>query len=427
MASRPTSTASCCRPTGRDSRRSAAAPCAGCRPWPMPACARPSTVPRRSPRTTSSSSANRRFAASSWPPGFSAHGIAGAGGLGRQVAHWIVDGEPPLDLWKMDIRRFGAQYRTRAFTLARSIENYATYYDIHYPNEERQAARGRCAYRPRTPADRAGCAFGEKSGWERPNWFEANAAAGDEALRPRGWAGRHWSPAIGAEALATRSAAALFDETSFAKIEISGPGRAGLPPGPVRQRHGPGRRPHHLHPDAEPARRDRVRLHGDPPGRGSVLHRHRHRLRQPRPRLDPPPRSRGRQRDRDRCHLRPGLPGHLGPRARDIVVSRDRRRLVERRLPVHDRPTDDHRSGAGAGAAGDLCRRAGLGAVLRRRSTGWRCGTRCGQAGQPHGLVAGGYRAIDALRLEKGYRVWSSDITPEDTPVSGRAWRLPCG
>ena len=70
--------------------------------------------------------------------------------------------------------------------------------------------------------------FGEKSGWERVNWYEANEDAGDEALRPRGWAGMHWSPAIGAEHAACREAAALFDETSFAKIEVSGPGAAEL-------------------------------------------------------------------------------------------------------------------------------------------------------------------------------------------------------
>ena len=73
-----------------------------------------------------------------------------------------------------------------------------------------------------------GAAFGEKSGWERANWFEPNAANGDESLRPRGWAGRHWSPAIGAEHRACREAAALFDESSFAKIEVSGEGAAGL-------------------------------------------------------------------------------------------------------------------------------------------------------------------------------------------------------
>ena len=163
--------------------------------------------------------------------GFCAHGIAGAGGIGRQVASWIVDGEPELDLWKMDIRRFGAAYRSGAYTLARSIENYATYYDIHYPNEERQAGRPLRTSPTYDELAALGAVFGEKSGWERPNWFEPNADdprfGGREALerlRPRGWAGQHWSPAIAAEALATRRAAALFDETSFAKLEVVGPG-----------------------------------------------------------------------------------------------------------------------------------------------------------------------------------------------------------
>ncbi|HEY4752782.1 MAG TPA: FAD-dependent oxidoreductase, partial [Candidatus Limnocylindrales bacterium] len=167
--------------------------------------------------------------------GFSAHGIAGAGGIGREMAAWVVDGEPELDLWRMDIRRFGAQYRSRSFTLARSTENYATYYDIHYPNEERQAGRP-LRLSPAYPRlAELGASFGEKSGWERPNWFEPNAAdpafggeAALEALRPRGWAGELWHPAIAAEAIATRTTAALFDETSFAKIEVSGPGAVAL-------------------------------------------------------------------------------------------------------------------------------------------------------------------------------------------------------
>ncbi|MGH2489109.1 MAG: FAD-dependent oxidoreductase, partial [Candidatus Limnocylindria bacterium] len=111
--------------------------------------------------------------------GFSAHGIAGAGGMGRQLAHWIIDGEPEYDLWRMDIRRFGAPYRSEDYTLARSTENYATYYDIHYPFEERQSGR---PLRMSPTYDRLaalGCNFGEKSAWERPNWFESNAAAGD--------------------------------------------------------------------------------------------------------------------------------------------------------------------------------------------------------------------------------------------------------
>ena len=167
--------------------------------------------------------------------GFCAHGIAGAGGIGRQVASWIVEGEPELDLWKMDIRRFGPQYRSRSYTLARSVENYATYYDIHYPNEERQAGRPLRVSPAYARLAALGASFGEKASWERANWFEPNAggagvatAAGLETLRPRGWAGEHWSPAIGAEALATRTTAGLFDETSFAKIEVVGPGAAAL-------------------------------------------------------------------------------------------------------------------------------------------------------------------------------------------------------
>ncbi|TAM77067.1 MAG: FAD-dependent oxidoreductase, partial [Chloroflexota bacterium] len=167
--------------------------------------------------------------------GFCAHGIAGAGGIGQQVARWIVDGEPDLDLWPMDVRRFGAQYRSQAYTLARTHENYATYYDIHYPNEERQAGRPLRLSPAYEELAALGCVFGEKSGWERPNWFSPNAAgagvreaAGLAALRPRGWAGEHWSPAIGAEALACRERAALFDESSFAKIEVAGPGACDL-------------------------------------------------------------------------------------------------------------------------------------------------------------------------------------------------------
>src|SRR5262249_25395628 len=71
-----------------------------------------------------------------------------------------------------------------------------------------------------------GASWGEKSGWERANWFESNAVHGDPSLRPRGWAGEVWSPAIGAEHLACRERAALYDETSFAKIDVAGPGAA---------------------------------------------------------------------------------------------------------------------------------------------------------------------------------------------------------
>jgi 4-methylaminobutanoate oxidase (formaldehyde-forming) len=173
--------------------------------------------------------------------GFCAHGIAGAGGIGDVMANWVLDGDPGLDLWHMDVRRFGRHYRSPGYTLARVRENYESYYDIRYPGAE--WATGRPLRTSPAYAWHAahGASFGEKSGWERVNHY---ATAGDEALRPRGWAGRHWSPCVEPEHRAARETAALFDETSFAKIEISGPdaaafclhvfaGRVGRPPGAV--------------------------------------------------------------------------------------------------------------------------------------------------------------------------------------------------
>ena len=133
-----------------------------------------------------------------------------------------------MDLWEMDIRRFGPHYRSPSYTLKRTKEVYETYYDIRYPGHERLAGRPLRLSSAYGWHEEHGAAFGEKSGWERVNWYESNAAAGDESLRPRGWAGMHWSPAIGAEHRATREAAGLFDESSFAKLEVAGPGAAEL-------------------------------------------------------------------------------------------------------------------------------------------------------------------------------------------------------
>ena len=101
---------------------------------------------------------------SSWQPA-SAHGIAGAGGVGKVMAEWIVDGEPELDVWRMDIRRFGTHYRSRRYALARSVEIYATYYDIHYPNEERSAGRPLKTAPTYERLRHLEAEFGEKAGW----------------------------------------------------------------------------------------------------------------------------------------------------------------------------------------------------------------------------------------------------------------------
>ena len=153
-----------------------------------------------------------------------AHGLAGAGGVGKVMSEWIVDGRPEWDVWPLDWRRFGRQYRSREYTLARTYEALSEYYDIKYPGEERKAGRPlrvSPVYQRHIALD---ATFGEKSGWERVNWYESNAGGGDESLRPRGWAGENWSPAIEVEARAAREEVALFDQSSFSKIEVLGPG-----------------------------------------------------------------------------------------------------------------------------------------------------------------------------------------------------------
>jgi 4-methylaminobutanoate oxidase (formaldehyde-forming) len=347
--------------------------------------------------------------------GFSAHGIAGAGGMGRQMAQWIAGGEPELDLWTMDIRRFGVQYRSGAYTLARTAEVYATYYDIHYPNEERHAGRP-LRLSPTYPRlAELGCAFGEKSGWERPNWFESNAADGDESLRPRGWAGENWSPAIGAESLATRQTAALYDETSFAKIEITGPGALAFlqrmcandvdrPIGRITYTHMLNRRGG-IECDFTVTRLGEDRFFivtGTAFGNHDLGWIRRH-----------APQD-GSVTVRDVTSSRACI-GLWGPVARQILASVTGDDvsnaafpyLTAREISVGNVPVTALRVTYVGELGWEFYCPMEYGLLLW--DTLW-------TAGRPMGMVAGGYRAIDSLRLEKGYRVWSTDITPEVTP-----------
>src|SRR5207344_2961873 len=131
--------------------------------------------------------------------GLCAHGIAGAGGIGRLMAGWVLDGRPDLDVWHMDVSRFGPAYTSPALTLARTVESYETYYDIRYPGDERQAGRPLRTSPAYDWHRQHGAVFGEKACWERVNFYGTNARAGDSSVRPHGWAGRNWSPAIEAE------------------------------------------------------------------------------------------------------------------------------------------------------------------------------------------------------------------------------------
>ena len=347
--------------------------------------------------------------------GFCAHGIAGAGGMGQLVAEWIVEGQPAFDVWHMDSRRFGRHYAGLDYRLARTTEVYATYYDVRYPGQERLAGRPLRVSPTYARLTELGASWGEKSGWERANWFEANAAAGDSSLRPRGWAGQVWSPAVGAEHLACRSRAALFDETSFAKIEVSGPGAAAFlqrlcdndvdrDVGTVtytsmlNERGG-------IECDFTVTRfaEERFRI-----VTGTAFGQH------------------------DLAWIRSHAPedgtvtvadvtsayaclGVWGPAARDVLqplteadLSNEAFRYMRaKELSVGSVPCLALRVTYVGELGWELYCPAEFG--LRLWDLLW-------EAGRPHGLVAGGYRAIDSMRLEKGYRVWGSDITPDVTP-----------
>jgi 4-methylaminobutanoate oxidase (formaldehyde-forming) len=347
--------------------------------------------------------------------GFCAHGLAGAGGIGKVMAEWIVDGDPEWDLWHMDIRRFARHYASQSYTLARTYESLSKYYDIKYPGEEKRSGRPLRVSPAYARHVELGAVFGEKSGWERVNWYESNAAGGDESLRPRGWAGENWSPAIGVEALATRTAAGIFDETSFAKLEVLGSGALdylqGLcandvakPVGRVtytqilNERGG-------IECDLSVIRtaedrfllvtgtafgvHDRAVLEARRPRDGSVY-------------LSDVSSSRS-------CFglWGPNARAILGPLTRTSLAAGDFPYMSAQELAIGDVPCLAVRVTYVGELGFELYAPSEYGLAL------WDA---LWAAGRQHGLTACGYRAIDALRLEKGYRAWSTDITPETGP-----------
>ncbi len=153
--------------------------------------------------------------------GFNAFGIACGGGAGRMMAEWIIAGEPSLDIWPMDIRRFGPHHRSRAYTLARTRELYGKHYTIHWPHEEHESARGV----RRSPLygllKEKGAVFGARYGWERPNWF---APEGTPPAETPTFGVPNWFQHVAVEHRKAREQVVLIDQSSFCKFEVEGPG-----------------------------------------------------------------------------------------------------------------------------------------------------------------------------------------------------------
>ncbi|HHI71854.1 MAG TPA: FAD-dependent oxidoreductase, partial [Rhodobacteraceae bacterium] len=152
--------------------------------------------------------------------GFNAFGIAAGGGAGMALAEWVKNGEPPFDLWSADIRRFGRPHFDTDWVRTRTIEAYGKHYTMAWPYEEHSSGRP-CRKSPlyEVLKDQGAC-FGEKLGWERPNWF---AGEGETPQDVYSFGRQNWFDAVGREHKACREAAVLFDQTSFAKFALKGP------------------------------------------------------------------------------------------------------------------------------------------------------------------------------------------------------------
>ncbi|TGD42137.1 FAD-dependent oxidoreductase [Pseudotabrizicola sediminis] len=153
--------------------------------------------------------------------GYNSVGIASSGGAGMALAHWITEGEPPFDLWEVDIRRAQPFQKNRSYLKERVSETLGLLYADHYPYRQMATSRGVRRSPLHEHLKARGAVFGEVAGWERANWF---ADAGQEGAYRYGWGRANWFTNQRAEHMAVRTGVGLFDMTSFGKIRVEGPG-----------------------------------------------------------------------------------------------------------------------------------------------------------------------------------------------------------
>ncbi|MGQ0677828.1 MAG: GcvT family protein [Rhodospirillales bacterium] len=345
--------------------------------------------------------------------GFNAFGIAGGGGAGRAIAEWVAAGEAPMDLWPVDIRRFGPAQHGEQWVRERTLEAYAKHYTIAWPNEEYKSARGARVSPLYGRLKDAGACFGSKFGWERPNWFGTpGTAPEDEPSFGRA----NWFEAVAAEHRAAREAAALFDQSSFAKFEVTGKdaeaalqwicaGDVSRPAGGViytqlLNRHGG------IEADLTMWRRAADRFYAVT-GTGFAARDFDWIARNIKPGLD----ARVKDVTADNAVL-----SLMGPRSRDVLASVADADVSNAALP--------YMAGRAIAVAG---RPAAALRVTYVGELGYELHVRTDDAarvydalmaaGAGHGIRNAGYRAIESLRLEKGYRAWGADIGPDYTPL----------
>ncbi|MBO0335149.1 GcvT family protein [Sneathiella sp. CAU 1612] len=355
--------------------------------------------------------------------GFNAFGIASGGGAGMVLAEWVAKGEPPYDLWAVDIRRFGKPHFDADWIKKRTVEAYGKHYTMAWPHEEHQSGR---PFRTSPLYDKlkaAGACFGEKLGWERPNWF-ADVEAGETPEDTYSFSRQNWFKAVAREHKATREAAVLIDQTSFAKFHLTGPHAAAAldwiaagnvlrPPGSViytqmlNDRGG-------IECDLTVTRLDQNEFY-IVTGTGFATHDYNWILRNIPPNMT--------IALSDITEKRSVL-SLMGPLSREILSQVTNDDISHEGFPF---------------ATGRMIEIAGH-PVMALRLTymgelGWELHMPVGHAaavydalmtaGAPSGLSNAGYRTIESCRLEKGYRAWGADIGPDHTPIeAGLGWAV---
>lgn len=353
--------------------------------------------------------------------GFNAFGIASGGGAGWVLAQWVVDGEAPLDLWTVDIRRFSGMHRDRQWVLERTLEAYGKHYTIGYPHEEYESGRPRLVSPLYERLKEHRAVFGSKLGWERPNWF---APDGMEAKDHYSMGRQNWFEAVGEEHKHVREAVGIFDQSSFAKYELSGRDAAkaldwicandvSKPAGRLTYTQLLNTR------GGIEADLTVSRLADDTfyivTGTGFRTH------------------DFGWIED----HIPKGSDvtfkdvteefgtlSLMGPKSRDVLSA-----VTDTDISNAAFPFGHVRTLRIAGHEVRALRVTYVGEL------GWELHipiAATGEvfdalmaAGKPFGIRPTGYRAIESLRLEKGYRAWGSDITPNDTPLeAGLGWAV---
>jgi len=353
--------------------------------------------------------------------GFNAYGIAAGGGAGMALAEWVASGAPPFDLWPVDIRRFGRPHRDIDWVRSRTLEAYGKHYTMAWPFEEHSSGRP-CRRSPLYDVLKSrGACFGEKLGWERPNWF---AGPGEIPEDRYSFGRQNWFEAVGREHRAAREAVAVFDQSSFAKYLVAGPdaeaalGRicannVAREPGTVvytqmlNERGG-------IECDLTVARlaRDRYYL---VTGTGFATH--------------------------DLDWIRRNIDSRLNVQALDVTSawavlsvmgpkSRDLLRLLTRDDLDNDAfPFAAVREIGVAGAPVYALRITYVGELGYELHIPVEYARNVYDAliaaGAGFGIADAGYRAIDSLRLEKGYRAWGADIGPDYNPIeAGLGWAV---